>query len=40
MREHLAGRAYNLTEAQVLGKDADNMSTARNPDKRLVFRGL
>ena len=40
MREHLTGRAYNLTEAHVPGKHADNMSAPCNPDKRLVFRGL
>ncbi len=39
MRKHLAGRAYNFTEACIIGKNTDNMSAARNPDNRLVFFG-
>ena len=39
MRKHLAGRAYNFTEAGIIGKNTDNVSASCNPDNRLIFLG-
>ncbi len=38
--EHLAGRANNLSKADIIGKDADNMSASGNPNNRLVLVGI
>jgi len=37
--QHLARCTYNLSQARISGKNADNMSAACNPDNRLVFGG-
>ena len=39
-RQHLARRAYNLSEADIAGENADNMSAACDPDNRLVSFGI
>ena len=39
LRQRLTRSAYNLTQDYIAGKDAHNMSTAGNPDKRLIFLG-
>ncbi len=38
--QHLAGRAYNLSEARISGKNTDNVSAACNPDNGLVLFGI
>ena len=38
--QHLAGWAYNLSEACITGKNTDNVSAARNPDNGLVLFGI
>ncbi len=38
--QHLAGRAYNLGDACIVGKNTDNMSAACNPDNSLVSFGI
>jgi len=38
--KHLARCTYDLTEAYIAGKNADNMSAAGNPDNCLVLFGL
>jgi hypothetical protein len=38
--QHLAGRAYDLGKADIIGKDADNMSTSCDPNNRLVLFGI
>lgn len=40
LRQGLMGDTYHLTEANVTGEDTDHVSTARNPDKGLVFLSL
>jgi len=35
--QHLTRYAYDLTEADITGKYADNMSAACHPDKGLIF---
>ena len=40
LRQHLTRCAYNLTEAHILDKHADNMCAACNPDKSLVLSAL
>ena len=38
--EHLAGRAYDLSQARITGKNTDNVSAACNPDNGLVLFGI
>lgn len=38
--QHLAGCAYDLSKADIAGKDADDMSASGNPDNRLVLFGI
>jgi len=38
--QHLAGHANNLSKADIIGKDADNMSASGNPNNRLVLFGI
>ena len=40
MRKHLARRAYHLGQADIAGKDADDVSAARHPDDGLVLLRL
>ena len=40
MRQQLCWCAYNLTEADISGKDAGHMGAAGNPDLSLVFLGF
>jgi hypothetical protein len=40
MWKQLAGRAYDLAQARILGKHANNVGAAGNPDKSLVLVGL
>ena len=40
MWKQLAGRAYHLTETRIIGKHADNVGAAGNPDKGLVLVSL
>lgn len=39
-RKHLPGCADDFTKAHIADENADNMSTAGNPDGRLVFLGF
>ena len=39
-RQHLTGCADDFTKAHIADENADNMSTAGNPDGRLVFLGF
>jgi hypothetical protein len=39
-RQHLAWWAHNLGKARIIGKNTDNVSTACNPDNRLVLLSI
>ncbi len=38
--QHLAGCAYDLSKADIVGKDADNMSASCDPNDSLVLFGV
>ena len=40
MRKQLAGRAYHLTETRILGKHANDVGAAGNPNKSFVLVSL